>query len=639
MSTEEQIVKLTVVEGEPVLSVEVTQEDDLHDLATRQRDSGTVSFNAVEFPPPISEIDVVIYYRGNQMQFRGIIVSWRPGAAVLRPKDGDRLFADLFSLISGKSPEAPIADDEPDPPDPFADGGPAPRLPASASSPRIAAPLSSPQIAAPISSPERPTPGQSPTSTPQVGVPLSSPRVSASVSPDRADSAAAPASEEVRDTDQPKVRSATGPQEAARPENLALHFLDTLAVSEPIARGNEPGAAIGQLFTEQSRSAELFLKGVSDNGSMWCLFSKGGFVRRAYRRPAAQGTTLATLLQHQKHLTHEQAEAVVWVAAGSGISEEDALLKLGFLPPEFVEQAATAKARIVMAMMAKEQRVMYSLHTLLEPQLGDVKAMKTPSAPARVAPAKVSGLQEAMTKYKELRTEEAEEEQKELLSLIPTIKGDVAALAERLKLGPKGEKFFANCLTGNFPLRKVYTLTNLSRRNTFAMIFALRDVGLLEFVAADNEEILTAELIEMVGTRFATLEKGNLFDRLDLHWSATGIEIEEAEQNFLKHLSSATPSRVGAEVADKARQAAAGIQEASRLLASVELRKEHRLSFLEPFNIQQGLDLVCSHLEMAIYRHDRKEVARLLDRIMEIEPRLGNAKRAEALRKLSGKDK
>jgi len=408
-------------------------------------------------------------------------------------------------------------------------------------------------------------------------------------------------------------------------------------LSAAIAQGSETGSGVLELLSQQGGSDEILLRGVTENGSMWYLFWKGGFVRRGYRRPAAIGTTLALLLQHQKHLTHEQAEAVVWVAAGSGISEEDALLKLGFLPPDFIEQAATAKSRIILAMLAKEERIMYSIHTLLESQLGAVTATKAPSAVPSAAPQKMSGLQEAMTKYKELTTELAEAEQKDFLSLIPMIQGDVVALAERLKLGPKGEKFFENCLTGHFPLRKVYTLTNLSRRNTFAIIFALRDVELLEFVAADNEEVLTAELIEMVKTRYASLEKGHLFNRLDLHWSATGFEIEEAEAKFVKLLSGATPSRVGSDVAQKAREALAGIQEASRLLSSVALRKEHRLSFLEPFNIQQGLDLVCSHLEMAIYRHDRKEVKRLLERITEIEPRLGQAKKAEAHRKLRGK--
>lgn len=207
-------------------------------------------------------------------------------------------------------------------------------------------------------------------------------------------------------------------------------------------------------------------------------------------------------------------------------------------------------------------------------------------------------------------------------------------LAESLKMGEKGAKFLVNCLNGEVALRNVFKTTNLSRKNTFALIFGLFEVGLIEFHDRPVEEILTEELIRIVEDRFAALEKGSLFNRVDLHWSATGEEVAESAERFIGYLSTATASRVGVEVAEKAAAVMDGIREATTTLSSSKGRMEHRLTFLEPFNISQAIDLMNSQLEMEIYRVDQKMISQLLARIAELSPSIGRATRAAAAQKL-----
>ena len=80
-----QIVRLLQTGGQPTLEVEFVNEDAINTLATQYKSADRIVFQAMEFPPPITQIEVTLRWKGASMSFNAAILSWRPGAAALKP--------------------------------------------------------------------------------------------------------------------------------------------------------------------------------------------------------------------------------------------------------------------------------------------------------------------------------------------------------------------------------------------------------------------------------------------------------------------------------------------------------------------------------------------------------------------------
>ena len=569
-----QIVRLLQTGGQPTLEVEFVNEDAINTLATQYKSADRIVFQAMEFPPPITQIEVTLRWKGASMSFNAAILSWRPGAAALKPAmDPYEFQGRLERLRSHRKAGA------------------------------------QPAGQAPVSAAERVAP-----------MPPAAPPEQESLAPP------------------PAATMKPRPARPAAVEDKATAFLQSLQLDPtPLKEGTATGDdSILWLEGTPTSGQEACLEAEAPDGKKWYVFARNGMPVRAYLLPSTRRTSLVRLLQQQKQLSEEQVLEVLTLAERERIPEEAALSRAGMLPPEFVEKAAQAKLRLLLAKLAHEPTVTFSIRYTRE-IVATAEPLETPipAAPPVATSEQVPALKDAIDKYCDYSWEAATGYQNPYLSDCPKVKGDPQLLAESLKLGEKGTRFLINCLNGETALRNVYKTTNLSRKNTFALIFGLHELGMLDFDERPIDELLTEELIRIVGERFNSLKKGSLFDRLDLHWSSTGEEIEEATEHFLKHLSTATPSRVGAEAAGKAEAVMDGIREAAAVLKTNKGRIDHRLTFLEPFNVMQAIDLINSHLEMAVYRIDKKEMNRLLLRITELSPAIGRAKRAECAQKLA----
>ena len=569
-----------------MLEVEFLNENAIQALAVQYKSADRVSFQAMEFPPPITEIDVKLKWKSRKMTFRAAIQSWRPGAAALKPMiDPFEFEGQLERLRATREVILPLA------------------RPAATSRP--AAPRSEP----PRPEAAKPQPPPKPEPDPQA----------AAQTPEPAPQAPAP-------TPQPTI------------EDKAFVFLNYLRLDPaPVMESTDTGDnSILWLEGTPTDGGEACLQAESPKGAKWFVFARNGMPIRAYQLPASRRTTLVRLLQQQKQLTEEQVQQTLTLAEEGRIPEETALARLGILPPEFIEKATQAKLRLLLAKLANEPTVNFSIH-YSQDLVADGVPEETAAAPAP-PPVYMSGqvgvLKEALDKYRDLSWDDATHIQDRYLSDCPMLTGDPKEIAESLKLGDKGTRFLANCLNGETALRNVYKTTNLSRKNTFALVFGLLDIGLIEFQERPAEELLTEELVRVIGERFNALEKASLFNRLDLHWSATGEEIAASSERFLQEFSTATASRVGIEVAKKAEAVMDGIREAASLLSTSKGRMTHRLTFLEPFNISQAIDLMNAQLDMEIYRVNHKMINQLLARIAELNPSIGQSKRAETVMKL-----
>ena len=612
--------------GETVLLVIVRRRPALSELVNEFNKSGRLSFPAKEFPPPIAELRVVLEWVDQRESFRGRIVSWRPGDATIKPVLTAPEFEELvYRLHKARNPLEQSA-------------GPAPfsRRPSSA---RVSRPATSPIVDRPGSGTvdrpqsgtfDRPSSGRFVSQPSPKGFerPASNARVpapGAGFDPSASGLYQAPDS-----TDE-----ALADVEPTTPEGLALTFLRELELPPPSIKGTDQGAAVLAMTTTLAAdSPVLTIARSSTSKRRWFLFGAEGTTQYAYQLPATEGTTLVRLLQHQSQLKRDQADDILARAARENVPEEVVLTDEDVLPDGFLGRAIHAKVSVLTRQLRDESDVIFSIFKLdcLPNGLKPLKAT-APPAPSSGG-GDLTQIKTMLDAYIEYPWNKSKETMEPFLSHCPHLRADKRDQLERIKLGDKVSRFLDNCLDGTHRLHDVFKITNLSRRNSFALIFALHDAGFLEFNDRPVDEVLTAELIEIVNNRHATLDRGSLFEKLDLHWGATTEDIVEAQERIQKLLAKATPERVGQEVADKAMEVVMGTREAAENLSTERARREHRLTFLEPFNIEQGVVLMATQLDMAVYRKDRRDAERLLKRIEELDPSMGRGKRTETMRRL-----
>ena len=223
--------------------------------------------------------------------------------------------------------------------------------------------------------------------------------------------------------------------------------------------------------------------------------------------------------------------------------------------------------------------------------------------------------------YKQMSWDELNRIQEPYEFQCPSLVGyDAVSLTEVLKLNAKEQRFIENLLTGDQSLRDIYTMTNLSRRETCGLMLALLGAEVVKFTERPLEELQKRSLAEATANRHLAIDSATYFGFLDLHWSANGEEINAAADKIIAQLGPAANGVLGPEWTEKAREAIKHTRKVKAALATTGERRLYRLTFLEQFNVVQSIQLFATQLEWAIYREDRQAIQQLTTRIEELNP-------------------
>jgi hypothetical protein len=243
----------------------------------------------------------------------------------------------------------------------------------------------------------------------------------------------------------------------------------------------------------------------------------------------------------------------------------------------------------------------------------------------------IVSLRERVLQFRSKPWEEMEETQKEMMSLYPRVKRDLPEVVSGLKLSPKAAKFVEHNLTGEYSLRKTYRLSDLSKKDTFSLVFALREEGHLEFEEKKPLELDQTGLKRSIQEKNEAIGGQNFFDFLGLHWSTGGEEVKEANSSLLSRLKKASITAVGPEHAMMASAVINHIQAVSKVLIDKNKRRQYRSGIIQPNEKEKGIILLSKQIEMAIFRKQRAELKRLLNRLEEFAPEAAEAQRRAIL--------
>jgi hypothetical protein len=197
---------------------------------------------------------------------------------------------------------------------------------------------------------------------------------------------------------------------------------------------------------------------------------------------------------------------------------------------------------------------------------------------------------------------------------------EVIARRKEFEFGDEEEKLLDLLATQPLRGRDLATRTTLGRKGTALVLWALEDLGVVEFQDDEGSD----EAIERVKKRVADKEKqiaaGNPFDILDVHWTATS---EEVKHGYKKIVADFAPEVRGLDKATQDQLAAIGkaIEDAYLDLRSDDRRRTRRKQFVDEPRIQSSAELLARKGEIAIERKDGRGAMVCFLKAQELMPK------------------
>jgi hypothetical protein len=310
--------------------------------------------------------------------------------------------------------------------------------------------------------------------------------------------------------------------------------------------------------------------------------------------PVQDDEVLGMLLYNSKQITKDKLDASLELMRGSPLRQGEALMLLGVMSFSEVLGALGKQTDFVL------QRVMQS-------KSGAWAFYPTDGLPERFV---VSPLPVLPRIYRALLDAGGEMDPNEFRALTDRIENLYVVLRDELierrkefEFQEGEEKLIDTLATQPLRGRDLATRTSLGRKNTTLVLWALDELGLVDF----QEDAGTNEATERILARLAEKEKQvaskNPFDILGVHWTATSEDVKTAHKKAIADFS---PDVRGLDPGIRDRLAAIvkALEDASVDLRADDRRRLRRRQFVDEARIQSSAELFARKGEIAIERKD-----------------------------------
>ena len=363
-----------------------------------------------------------------------------------------------------------------------------------------------------------------------------------------------------------------------------------------------------QLAVERQTGLLTVVQG--DGARKFGFWHKGGPV--GWRsEPVDKEEVLGVLLLKAGHIDKEQLEKSLKVMEEMTCRQGEAFIEMGVLTFAQLVMVLQKQTEFVLQRVMRDREGIWAFHTLEELP----EAFVTP--PLRVP----SVLYQALREHaRELPAGRLQATLKPNLDRYVHVSEGARNVLADINWTKDERKFLEVMQENSWRVRELFSVSPMSRQMTSCVLWALEDLGFLEYKATEDLE----RYLERVGTRIlgkaSRCLKSNHFDVLELHWICQSPDVEEAYKRLMAEFDvakfeSLTPEMVKAvgvirEWLDKAYEA---VREDAR-------RRAYRSEMVEEETIRQSAELLAKKGEMAIMKNDRKEATNCWGKALELVP-------------------
>ena len=198
--------------------------------------------------------------------------------------------------------------------------------------------------------------------------------------------------------------------------------------------------------------------------------------------------------------------------------------------------------------------------------------------------------------------------------------GDQERVASALG-DPKLEQLVARVATGRKRLREVITESSLPGTETFALLFSLHRMGLIQFDRSLHHTVVRERFRENVTVKYLSVHKASYFEVLNVHWSSYDTIVERAYKELVVQFDPANvPNNLEPEVHQRVREIRDRIESAFQVLSRREHRHAYRTRIMPEYKLQHALPLFFKQCELAERRGHHVEALDSLKRVLELKP-------------------
>jgi hypothetical protein len=326
--------------------------------------------------------------------------------------------------------------------------------------------------------------------------------------------------------------------------------------------------------------------------------------------PLDQSSVLGVLLYRAGKVDKAQLKQSLQVMEEQGIRQGEALIQLGALSfPQLV--------------MALQKQVELHLQKVMRVAEGFWAFFDLEALPERfiTPPVNVpSILFRALLAYsRELSLEQIAEAHRPNMDRYVYFAEGVADAVAEINFKAQERKFLEILASNSWRLREVFSVSNLSRTETSTVMWALSEMGFLDFRAEQTVERYLGRITRRIEQKTDQL-KGSMFDVLELHWICLTHEVEAAYERIRREFTGREYQGLPPELDAKVQRILQRADEARAFLVDERQRRTLRQEIIEKEMIVASAEILAKKGEMAILKGDGRVAADCWGKACELLP-------------------
>lgn len=363
----------------------------------------------------------------------------------------------------------------------------------------------------------------------------------------------------------------------------------------------------------------------------WQLFFDAGFLVEAVRTPRLARVELGHMLLLAHRADKTQLSMAAAHAEEAEISLARAMLELDLLSPDTLRHAIAGRLTFLLRLLCNTEAGTVRIY-----ESRSLPAGFLPMPPLRVhVPIERTVFQLLFERLRQLSPRERERQAGEELDAYPEASMAEEERLERALVDDVQRRMVERLANGRKRLREVFTESALSGADTFAVLFALHRMGLLQFDRSLHHTVVRERYRENVTVKYLSVHKASYFEVLNVHWSSYDEVVEQAYRELIQQFDPAgVPENLEREVHQRVREIRERVESAYQVLARREHRHAYRTRIMPEYKLAHAIPLFLKQSELAERRQEWEESCDSLRRVLEIAPdHDGARKRLERARK------
>lgn len=401
------------------------------------------------------------------------------------------------------------------------------------------------------------------------------------------------------------------PATEARREGRGI-YVPALDAAGATLSGNLADTSIRDAWMKVAveKSTGIFTWHLAGGRTRWGFWYKGGAV--GFRsEPTDEQEVLGVLLFRANQITKEQLAESLRLMRERGIRQGEALVEMGVITFTQLVLLLQKQAEFIFQRVQAERDGTWTFHAM------DELPERFLNPPIRV-PAML--FRQLRARSKDLPAEELAESLRPKLDRYVYLASGADRIIEEMRLTADEQGFVKIVTQTSYRLRELSAVSNLPRSATASMVWCLDQLRLLDYRTEEAATRVEARVSRLLGSRKTTLEKGTLFDRLDLHWICTARDVEAAWRRLSAEFPPGEYGRFGPEWAATVEAITRGLEEAYQKLRVDAARREYRATVIEKSMIDQSAQMLASKGEMAIMKQNWREAWECYSKAAELMP-------------------